>query len=169
MAHYTRLVRCLRHLAAPQWTTRRAFPGPVLAAIEQAIRRSEASHRAELRFVVESGLDLGELLRGVSARQRAVELFSQLRVWDTEENSGVLIYVQLVDRKVEILADRGINARVAHAEWESICRQMERAFRQGDFESGALHAIERTGDLLAQHFPAHPDNPNELPDRPLLI
>lgn len=169
MAHYTRLVRCLRHLVAPQWMTHRAFPKSVLTAIEEAIRNSETTHRAELRFVVESGLDLGELLRGVTARQRAVELFSRLRVWDTEENSGVLIYVQLVDRKVEILADRGIDARVGHAEWESTCREMERAFRQGDFESGALHAIKRTGDLLAQHFPAHPDNPNELPDRPLLI
>ena len=109
------------------------------------------------------------MLRGVTARGRAAELFGQLGVWDTAENSGVLIYVQLVDRKVEILADRGITARVAQREWDEICREMEKAFRRGDFEAGAIAAIRRIGGLLATHFPSRPDNPNELPDRPVLL
>lgn len=165
----SRFGRVLRHLAAPPWAVKRAFPARALAAIEAAIRESEQQHRAELRFAAEAGLDLIPVWQGESARQRAVEVFSDLRVWDTEENSGVLIYVQLVDRKVEILADRGISARVAQSEWDAICRDMEQAFRRGDFESGAIAAIQRVGGLLATHFPARPDNPNELPDRPVLL
>ncbi|TXG78343.1 MAG: hypothetical protein E6R11_04980 [Rhodocyclaceae bacterium] len=165
----SRLGRVLRHLAAPPWAVRRAFPHAALSAIEAAIRESERHHRAELRFAAEAGLDLMPVWQGETARQRAVEVFSDLRVWDTAENSGVLIYVQLVDRKVEILADRGINARVAQGEWEDICREMERAFRRGDFEAGAIAAIRRIGALLAAHFPSRPDNPNELPDRPVLL
>lgn len=169
MATRSRLGRLLRHLAAPPWLVRRAFPSAALASIETAIRESERAHRGELRFAVEAGLDLLPVWHGESARQRAVELFSDLRVWDTEENSGVLIYVQLVDRKVEILADRGINARVAQPEWDAICREMEQAFRHGAFEAGAVAAIRRVEALLAAHFPARPDNPNELPDRPVLL
>lgn len=103
------------------------------------------------------------------ARQRAADLFGRLGVWDTEGNSGVLIYVQLVDHQVEILADRGIAAKVALAEWEAICRSMEAAFRAGDYRNGALAAIQRAGELLTEHFPAGERNPNELPDRPLLL
>ncbi len=164
-----RIGRLLRHLAAPPWAVKRAFPVRALAAIEAAIRESERQHRAELRFAAEAGLDLIPVWQGESARQRAVEVFSDLRVWDTEENSGVLIYVQLVDRRVEILADRGITARVAQREWDEICREMEKAFRRGDFEAGAIAAIRRIGGLLATHFPSRPDNPNELPDRPVLL
>ena len=107
--------------------------------------------------------------RGRTARQRAADLFARLGVWDTEENSGVLIYVQLVDRCVEILADRGIAAKVPQAEWGAICRAMETAFKAGNYRDGALAAIHRAGQLLAGHFPATERNPNELPDRPLVI
>jgi uncharacterized membrane protein len=98
-----------------------------------------------------------------------VDLFSQLRVWDTDENSGILIYLQLVDHRVEILADRGIAARVPQAEWDAICRAMEASFRRGEWRQGALQAVARAGELLARHFPAGVSNPNELPDQPLVL
>ena len=163
------LGRILRHLNLSRWTVRSRFSRTTLREIEAAITVSERHHRGELRFVVEGSLPLGLLLRGVSARQRAVQLFSRLQVWDTEENSGVLIYVQLADRRVEILADRGIAGRVPQADWDVICRGMERAFKTGDYRSGALAAIEKAGELLIAHFPAAADNPNELSDRPLVI
>jgi uncharacterized membrane protein len=109
------------------------------------------------------------LWRDTSPRQRAAELFASERVWDTEENSGILIYVELADRRVEILADRGIAARVAQAEWDAICRAMEQAFGAGRWREGALAAVARASELLAEHFPAGEHNPNELPDRPLML
>lgn len=161
--------RILEHLAYPRWRLRRAFPRATLKTIEAAVRASERTHAGELRFVVEGGLELPLLLRGVGARQRAVELFSRLRVWDTEGNSGVLIYVQLADRRVEIVADRGIAARVGEACWRDICAGMETAFAGGDFSGGALRGIAAIGRLLAEHFPAPAGNPDELPDAPLVL
>jgi len=161
--------RIFRHLFLPQWSIGLAFPKRVLQAIEQAIAASEKHHDAELRFAVEAGLPLAALLRGQTARGRAVEVFSQLRVWDTEHNSGVLVYVQLVDRKVEILTDRGINALVPQAEWNAICRRIEQRYREGAFEAGTLAAIEEISLRLARHFPPRQTNPNELPDRPVVL
>ena len=161
--------RIVKHLFAPHWIIARAFPRHALAAIENAIRASEQSHDGELRFAVEAGLDLLPLLRGQIPRQRAIEVFSALRVWDTEHNSGVLIYVQLVDHRIEIVADRGINARVEQQQWDAICRRMEEAFRQKRFEQGALAAIGEITALLARHFPPRGDNPDELSDRPVVL
>lgn len=161
--------RIFRHLFLPQWSIGLAFPKRVLQAIEQAIAASEKRHDAELRFAVEAGLPLAALLRGQTARQRAVEVFSQLRVWDTEHNSGVLIYVQLVDRKVEVLADRGINALVPQAEWDAICHRIEQRYRKGEFEQGTLAAIEEITVSLARHFPPREKNPDELPNRPIVL
>lgn len=167
--------RILRHLLAPQWLARRAFPSAVLQAIAAAVKAAEQHHAGELRFVVEAGLPLDDLWREVSARERAVEVFSRLRVWDTQHNSGVLIYVQLVDRRVEILADRGINARVGQADWDAICRGMESAFRDQAYLRGALEAVEKIGQLLATNFPAQTvvgrgaADENELPDQPVLL
>ncbi len=161
--------RILRHLLLPSWRVWRAFPRRVLQAIERAVAESEQRHDAELRFAVEAGLPLAVLLRGQSARQRAVEVFSQLRVWDTEHNSGVLIYVQLIDRKVEILADRGINALVPQVEWEAICRRVEQNYRKGEFEQGTLAAVEEITVRLARHFPPRAANPDELPNRPVVL
>jgi len=161
--------RIFRHLFLPQWSIGLAFPKRVLQAIEQAIAASEKHHDAELRFAVEAGLPLAALLRGQTARGRAVEVFSQLRVWDTEHNSGVLVYVQLVDRKVEILTDRGINALVPQAEWNAICRRIEQRYREGAFEAGTLAAIEEISLRLARHFPPRQTNPNELPNRPVVL
>jgi uncharacterized membrane protein len=147
----------------------RAFPRHVLGAIEAAIGDSERSHDGELRFAVEGGLDLMPLLKGQSARVRACEVFSNLRVWDTRHNSGVLIYVQLVDHRIEIVADRGISALVPQAQWDAICRGMEQAFKQGQYAQGALDAIRETTALLARHFPPHNDNPDELHNRPVVL
>ena len=163
------LRRLLKHLTIPDWFARRQISAADLAAVTTTIAASEARHRGELRFVLEGSLPLDVLRHGQSARQRAIQLFSELRVWDTADNSGVLIYVQLIDRRVEILADRGINAKVAQSEWDAICREMEVAFAAGQWRSGAVGAIGRAGDLLGQHFPANELNPNELPDSPLVI
>lgn len=164
-----RIGRVLRHLLAPSWLINRVFPSRVMAAIEQAVRASEARHRGEIRFAVEGGLDLPLLLKGGDARQRAIEVFSQLRVWDTEENTGVLIYVQWLDRRVEILADRGIARQVPQAAWEAVCRQMEAAFREGRYGPGAVEAVQAVSDLLAGPFPPRPDNPDELPNQPVRL
>ena len=163
------LFRVIKHLFVPHWVVRHAFPKPTLTAIEHAIAASEKQHTGELRFVVEGGLPLYQLWQGHSPRQRAVDLFSQLRVWDTEQNSGILIYVQWVDHAVEILADRGIAARVSQTEWNAVCRTMEAAFKRGDYRGGALAAIERASQLLATHFPSSGGGHNELPDRPLML
>jgi len=163
------LKRIFRHLLLPHWNIRRAFPKRVLQAIEHAIGESERRHDAELRFAVEAGLPLADLWHGLSARERALEVFSQLRVWDTEHNSGVLIYVQLIDRKVEILADRGIAVLVPQADWDAVCRRLEQSYRQERFEQGTLAAIEELSERLARHFPARADNPDELPNRPAIL
>ena len=163
------LSRCLKHLLLPDWWLRRVFAAADLVAIGAAIAAGEKLHRGELRFVAEGSLPLAALWRDLAARERAVELFSTLRVWDTAENSGVLIYVQLVERRVEILADRGIAARVPQAEWDAICRAMEQSFRAGRWREGALQAVTRAGDLLAAQFPAGEHNPNELPDQPVVL
>jgi len=162
--------RILKHLTYGPLHVRRRFPRSAMQTIQVAIARSESSHMGELRFAVEAALDWRNLLKGVTPRQRAIELFSQLRVWDTEQNSGVLIYLLLAERDVEIIADRGIHARVGNAGWESICREMEGAFRAGQFEQGVLTGIARITALLAGHFPADgKPNSNELPDAPVVV
>ena len=161
--------RLYNHLFTPHWVVNRAFPKRALDTLEAAIGASEKKHDGELRFAVEAGLHPLPLWRGQTARQRAQEVFSALHVWDTAHNSGVLIYVQLADRRIEIVADRGISARVAQDTWDEICRRMETAFKAGRFEEGALAAIEEVTALLALHFPPLGDNPNELPDRPVVL
>jgi len=161
--------RLMKHLLTPPWLARRPFGRVLVDEIGGAVAASESRHRGELRFVVEGPLPIAEAWSGVSARQRAAELFASQGVWDTEENSGILIYVQLVDRRVEILADRGIAARVPQAEWDAICRAMEAAFKAGDYRGGALAAVARAGGLLVEHFPAGANNPNELSDQPLVL
>jgi uncharacterized membrane protein len=163
------IARVLKHLFIPSWWARRAFTPAILDTIEAAIRASEQQHCGELRFVIEGELHALEVLRGVTARERALVLFSQLRVWDTHENSGVLIYVQCLDRAIEIVADRGIATQVAQAEWETICRHMEEEFRAGRYAEGAQHGISEITTLLTARFPATADNLDELPDRPLLM
>lgn len=163
------LLRFFKHLLTPDWLARRAFPADVLARIEAVIKASESAHRGEIRFVLEGGLSLPLLVKNTTPRERAVAVFSDLRVWDTEENSGVLLYLQLVDRDIEIVADRGINVRVTHEQWEAICQRMEAAFRSGRIEEGVVAGLREITALLAQHFPARAENPNEMPDKPVVL
>ena len=162
-------MRWIRHLWLDDWQARRAFPPAVIETIRQAIARDETRHRGELRFVVEGGLPLQALLAGTGSRARAEEWFARLGVWDTEDNAGVLVYLLLADRRVEIVADRGIHARVGAAAWEAICGEMQRAFAAGAYARGAQVGIAAIGDLLATHFPPDAHNPNELPDAPLRV
>jgi hypothetical protein len=163
------LARLLKHLCTEHWTLKRKFPPRCLKAIEQAIRQSEASHGGEIRFAVEAALDLHQLLRGLSARERAIEVFSLLRVWDTEDNNGVLIYLLLADHDVEIVADRGIHRRVGAEGWETICRDMETAFREGRFETGALAGIRAVSAHLERHYPSSAGRMDQLPNEPVLL
>ena len=161
--------RIARHLLLTDWQVSRAFPRGTLNKIEAAIKASETAHIGEIRFAVEGGLDGAPLFKGQSARERAIELFSQLRVWDTQHNTGVLIYLLLADRAVEIVADRGIHAKVESQEWSKVCRQMEAAFRQSNFEGGVVSGVQAVTRHLVEHFPAGGHNANELPDKPVVL
>ncbi|MBI5264554.1 MAG: TPM domain-containing protein [Bradyrhizobium sp.] len=158
-----------RHLLEHRWRVNQLFPARVLANIEQAIKQGEATHTGEVRFVVEGALDGAPLFRNQSARSRALDVFSQLRIWDTEHNNGVLIYLLLADHDVEIVADRGIHARVGTEGWEKICREMEAEFRSGQFERGVIKGIEAVSRELATHFPPRGPDHNELPDKPVVM
>lgn len=163
------MVRILRHLFMPQWLVKRYFPRESMDKIELAIKQSEALHMGELRFAVEAALDVSALVRGQKAGERALEVFSRLRVWDTEYNSGVLIYLLLADRDVEIVADRGIHGKVGAVEWERICRMMETSFREDRFEEGVLDGIREITQLLMLHFPPLFPNPDELSNQPVIL
>ena len=158
-----------RHLVEHRWRLRRIFPPAVLARIEQAIKAGEATHAGQVRFVVEGALDGAPLLRNQPARERALDIFSQLRIWDTVHNNGVLIYLLLADHDFEIVADRGIDSRVGHAGWEKICQEMEADFRSGDFERGVIKGIAAVSRELAAHFPGSGGGSNELPDAPVVM
>ena len=158
-----------RHLLEHRWRERRIFTPKVLDRIERAIKAGEATHAGQIRFVVEGALDGRPLFRNQPARERAIDIFSRLRVWDTEHNNGVLIYLLLADRDVESVADRGIDARVGTEGWEKICAAMEKEFRAGLFEHGVIKGIAEVSRVLAQHFPKQPGAPNELPDAPVVI
>jgi uncharacterized membrane protein len=161
--------RITRHLVQHHWRAKVIFTPSVLDRIEQAIRQSETTHSGQVRFVVEGALDGRPLFRNQPARERALDVFSHLRIWDTAHNNGVLIYLLLADRDVEIVADRGIDAKVGAAGWEKICRDMEADFRAGRFEHGVIKGIETVSRELARHFPPRGPHPNELPDEPVVL
>jgi uncharacterized membrane protein len=161
--------RILKHLVMTQWQVDRTFSRQSLIAIEQAIKASEIAHAGEIRFVVEGALDGVPLFKGQSARERAIDVFSQLRIWDTEHNNGVLIYLLLADRDVEIVADRGIHSKVGSREWESICQAMETAFKQARYEGGVVTGVQTVTQHLVKHFPASGTGQNELPDKPMVL
>ena len=158
-----------KHLLEHHWRARRIFPKPVLARIEQAIKAGEATHSGQVRFVVEGALDGAPLLHNQPARARALDIFSHLRIWDTLHNNGVLIYLLLADRKVEIIADRGIDAKVGSEGWQKICRDMEANFASGRFEAGSIKGIEAVSHELAKYFPPDGHPRNELPDAPVVL
>ncbi len=161
--------RIFKHLFYPGWWLRRAFPAYELEKIEAAIKQSEARHSGEIRFAIETALPLKALWRDESMSERALEVFSLLRVWDTENNNGVLIYLLLADQRVEIVADRNINKVVGESEWRRICAMMQGRFKAGHFGDGVLEGIEEIGKLLEQHFPYRQNDKNELPDRPVIL
>jgi uncharacterized membrane protein len=161
--------RIARHLIEHHWRARRVFTPKVLARIEEAIQAGERTHSGQLRFVVEGALDGAPLFHNQTARERALDVFSRLRIWDTAHDNGVLIYLLLADRNVEIIADRDIDAKVGAAGWEKICHDMEADFAQGRFQSGAVKGIEAVSRELAKYFPPNGPHPNELPDKPIVI
>jgi uncharacterized membrane protein len=158
-----------KHLIEHRWRARRVFTPQVLGQIEQAIKTGEATHSGQVRFVVEGALDGAALFRDQPARERALDIFSHLRIWDTAHNNGVLIYLLLADRDVEIVADRGIDAKVGASGWEKICRDMEAEFKTGNFGGGVTRGIAAVSRQLAAHFPKDGAGPNELPDKPVVI
>ncbi len=166
-------MRLIRHMLTPFWLLRLRFKQPLLDAIEKRIIEVERDHPGELRFVVEHALEFGDLFERLTPRQRALEVFGLLRVWDTEQNNGVLIYVLYAERAVEIIADRALARRVPQAEWDALCRKVEAAFQVGRYGEGSLAAIDGAAALLDQHFPprsaAAQGTRNELPDQPLLL
>ena len=156
------LRRIFRHLVTDRVAARRAFPVASLARIEAAIAEGEKQHRGQVRFAVEPALPLGRVLRHFPPRERALEVFGQLRLWDTAENCGVLVYL--------LLADRGIHANVGNAAWAAICRKMETAFRAGRYGEGVEAGIVEINALLAQHYPREGrGRNNELPDQPVIL
>jgi uncharacterized membrane protein len=161
--------RIVRHLFTTRRSVAQAFPASALAAIEQAIKASEASHAGEIRFAVEAALDGAPLFQDQSPRDRAIELFARLRVWDTEHNNGLLIYLLLADHAVEIVADRGIHAKVGADEWAGICRQMEGAFKRSDYEAGMVAGVRAVTLHLTRHFPIRGDDENELSNKPVVL
>ncbi|MFZ1625351.1 MAG: TPM domain-containing protein [Gammaproteobacteria bacterium] len=163
------LQRWFRHLTTTQFKLRRCFPTNVLNAIDAAITASEQAHQAEIRFAVETALPLFHLWRGVSGKERAREIFSRLGMADTAAHNGILVYVLLAERDIEIVADQGFADKVGEEVWRDICSRMTAAFRNGDYGQGSLQAIGRLGELAIAHFPPGTDNRNELPNRPVLL
>ena len=161
-------MRWLRHLVARMGAERHFSPA-TLDAIQHAIAASEHRHLGEICFAVEGGLPFGELVAGRAPRARAEAAFARLNVWNTEHNTGVLVYILVADHAIEIVADRGIAALVSQAEWDALCRAMESRFRKGEYLAGALEAIEGATRILERHFPARHANPNELPDKPVVL
>lgn len=156
----------MKHLFYTQRDVYRHFPDDDLELLEEAVTESENHHSGEIRLVIESSLALADICKGISPRQRAVETFSEEHVWDTEHNNGVLLYLLLADRDVEIVADRGICAVVPQEEWEHVCRDMEKCFAQGQFKAGVLEGVLQITKKLKRHFPKDANDINELPNKP---
>ncbi len=165
-----RMQRLWTNLCGGWFQLRRHFPAALLDEMAAAIAAGERTHLGEIRFVVESRLAPLDVLAGLDAAMRARQLFAQLRVWDTELNTGVLFYVLMAEHRIEIVVDRGIAAKVAADEWDAICARIQQHYAGGRWRDGSLEGIARANALLAHHFPgAGRANPDELPDRPVLL
>ena len=159
--------RWCRHLWLDADDVRRYLPKDSLQRLEARVQQSETRHRGELRVCVEGGLGWAGLRADFHTHARAVALFSQLRVWDTEHNNGVLIYLCLAERRIEILADRGISSQVDPAVWQAMVQSLSRHVKPGNFEAGLIETIDQVGQWMKQLYPVcdrHPDNPDELPN-----
>lgn len=152
-----------------RFALQRAFPKATLDDIETAIRDGEATHSGEIRFAIETALEVPALIHGVRPRDRALEVFAGLRVWDTAQNNGVLIYVLLAERDIEVVADRGYDGLVAADEWRGVCDDMQTAFMRHAYRDGALAGIVEISAIIRQHFPDKDSDSNELKDRPVLL
>lgn len=161
--------RLLTHLCTTRWQLRNAFTPAIVEDIERAIRASERQHAGELRVALEAALGLDDLLTGVTPRARALEVFNELHMWDTEQDNGVLIYVLFADHALEIVADRGFNAHVDDATWRELCERATREFHAGRYGPGLARLVEEVGALVARHYPPRPDDLNELPDSALFL
>jgi uncharacterized membrane protein len=161
--------RFLKHSFSTPRLVKKYFPNDSMDRITNAISESEKKHDAEIVFAIEPAIAPIPALRGYSARQRAIDVFSQLRVWDTESNNGVMIYLLLADHDIEIVADRGVNRLAGEVYWEEICQSMESRFREGQFEVGVLEGIQTITKLLEKHYPKSKANQNELSDKPVIV
>lgn len=161
--------RALKHWRGTPATARQAFPEATLKAIETAIAEGETEHRAEVRLIVEAALTPGMAYQGVSNRERARELFVQYGVWDTEDNVGVLIYINLAEHQVDIVADRHVGRRITPEQWQAICRTMTSGFATGNYHDSTVQALGELNSLLQHHFPATGERGNQLPNEPILI
>ena len=161
--------RLFRHICTLPNSVKKHFSDDALQRIEDAIAASELQHLGEIRFAVEARLPFLALIAKKTAKQRALEVFSILNVWDTAHNNGVLIYLLLADHDFEILADRGIHQHVGSDGWAQISQQMEQMFRQGRFEAGVAYGISKISEHLIQHYPTNGDNHNELSDAPVIL
>jgi hypothetical protein len=168
---FSKLGRIGRHRWADEAAVRRALPPELLERLTRRVTASERRHSGEVRICVEAGLPMSYLWRDAPARERAIMLFGKLRVWDTEHNNGVLIYLLLAEHAIEIVADRGIDARVSAEEWAAMAQRMGAAFREGRFEDGLTQALEEVSALLVAHFPLMEGEAdrNELPDAPVVL
>jgi uncharacterized membrane protein len=162
-------MRLMRSLFTPGWVMRRKFTPALLDEVARAIAAVELRHAGEICFAVEAALDLADISAGVTPRERAIEVFGRMRVWDTENNNGVLVYVLYAEHAVEIVADRGIAGRVPQADWDALCRAVEQDFHGGAFLEGSLRAVRGIATLLERHFPHAAGDANELPDQPRLL
>ena len=163
------LSRLFRHVTTTTAAGRRVFPPRTLQAIEEAIEDGETRHRAEVHMIIEPALDMQAVLSRMTSRERARELFSDYRIWDTEENCGVLMYINLADHKVEIVADRGVGREIPAGEWETICRTMTQGFARGEYHDSVIHALTRLNASLEQHYPDDGSTRNQLPNRPVML
>ena len=165
-----RWLRIFKHRWLDEADARRALGAAALQQLQARVAASELHHSGEIRICIEASLPLSYLWRGASARERALAMFGKLRVWDTEHNNGVLIYLLLAERAIEIVADRGLNRVVDAAQWRALTDGMAASFQAGQYETGLNAAVDAVGALLNQHFAiaAHVANPNELPDAPVV-
>lgn len=164
-----RFQRLLRHLTTTRRAGRRAFPPEALADIQQAIVQGERLHRAEVRIIIEPSLNILDVFQGDTSRMRARELFSEYGIWDTEENTGVLVYVNLADHQVEIIADRAAGRALQPQDWQAVCRTMTDAFKRGAYRDGTVAGLMQLNDLLHQHFPDDGSTENQLSNRPVML
>lgn len=147
----------------------RWFPEARMKSIRDAIAEGESGHAGELCFAVEARYSLWALLDGIQSRQRAEQVFSSLGVWNTRDNSGVLVYLQLAERRLEIIADRGIAAKVPQSQWQALCTDFAEGMRHGAPDQAVIDCLSKINALLQAHFPAAEDNPKELPDEPVIL